>query len=327
MSSTPNNHTGAQPKLALLLTGCMSAALDDQIGSLLRVARAASIGWTWGSGPLRLPPRALVAPRRLALGRAVRARRAGTGLGASGSGALAQGGVATGSPPLREAQASRFRSVSARFSDELRTAVNEIWEAQHEHPVVRGIGAGSLSVEDFSRYVRQDYLFLIEYARLLALGVARAPDLDTMRRFAALAQAILGEEMELHRAFAVEFGITDDELEAEQPARQTRAYTDFLLRIAATGDFAELAAALLPCMWGYAEIGQRLAERRRAPDPRYARWVETYASDEFAAQAAWCRELVDRLASDVGNRGRGRMLNAFVTCSRYELEFWDTATG
>src|SRR5208282_4845442 len=31
------------------------------------------------------------------------------------------------------------------------------------------------------------------------------------------------------------------------PAPTTRGYSDFLLRVAATGDFAELAAALLPC--------------------------------------------------------------------------------
>ena len=43
--------------------------------------------------------------------------------------------------------------------------------------------------------MRQDYLFLIEYARLLALGAARAPDRDTMRRFAELTAAILTTEM------------------------------------------------------------------------------------------------------------------------------------
>jgi thiaminase (transcriptional activator TenA) len=217
--------------------------------------------------------------------------------------------------------------VCARFTDELRTALDDVWEAQHAHPVVRGIGDGSLPVERFARYVRQDYLFLIEYARLLALGAARAPDLETMRRFADLAQAILTDEMALHRAFASELGISEQDLEAERPARQTRAYTDFLLRVAATGDFAELAAALLPCMWGYAEVGARLAERGRATDERYARWVETYASDEFAELATWCRGLVDRLASEVGEPGRARMLEAFATCSRYELEFWDTAAA
>jgi thiaminase/transcriptional activator TenA len=211
------------------------------------------------------------------------------------------------------------------FSAELRSAAEDLWQAQHDHPAVRGIGDGSLPVEAFARYVRQDYLFLIDYARVLAFGAARAPDLETMRRFADLAQAILGTEMDLHRAFAAELGIGEQELEAERPAPETSVYTDFLVRIAATGDFGELAAALLPCMWGYAEVGQRLAARGLPAEPRYARWIETYASEDFAALAAWCRGLVDRLAAEAGEAGRERMRRAFLTCSRHELGFWDTA--
>jgi thiaminase/transcriptional activator TenA len=213
----------------------------------------------------------------------------------------------------------------APFSVQLRAGADALWQAQHDHPVVRGIGDGSLPLAAFARYVRQDYLFLIDYARLLALGAARAPDLDTMRRFAELAQAILGEEMELHRAFAAALGITAAELEAEEPAPETTIYTDFLVRTAATGDFGELAAALLPCMWGYAEVGQRLAERGLPEEEAYARWIETYASAEFAALATWCRGLVDRLAAETGEAGRERMRRAFETCSRHELGFWDTA--
>src|SRR5919202_6249983 len=201
------------------------------------------------------------------------------------------------------------------FSQTLRRAADDVWRAQHEHPFVLGVADGTLAVERFARYVRQDYVFLVEYARLLALGAARASDLETMRRFADLAQAILGEEMELHRAFARELGITESELEAEEADPRTRAYTDFLLRTATLGSFAELAAALLPCMWGYAELGVRLAERPPPPDPRYARWIATYADPEFAALAAWCRGLVDRLAAQVGPDARDRMRAAFVVCS------------
>lgn len=214
------------------------------------------------------------------------------------------------------------------FSAQLRRAADAIWCAQHEHPFIVGVADGTLAIERFARYVRQDYLFLVDYARLLALGAARAPDLETMRRFADLAQAILGEEMELHRAFARELGISDADLESEEAAPVTRAYTAFLLRIAALGSFAELAAALLPCMWGYAEIGARLAERPDpSPEPRYARWIETYAAAEFQELAAWCRGLVDRLAAAAGKDERERMRRAFVQSSEHELAFWDVGLG
>lgn len=212
------------------------------------------------------------------------------------------------------------------FSDELRAGAADLWEAQHAHPFVRGIADGTLAPERFEHYVRQDYVFLIDYARLLALGASRAPDLGTMRRFADLTQAILGEEMELHRGFAATLGIDATALEAERPAPTTRAYVDFLLRTATLGDFAELAAALLPCMWGYAEIGARLAAepdadgRRR---PEHVAWIATYADPGFQELATWCRGLVDGLAADLPDDHRARMHAAFRGCSRLELAFWE----
>ena len=91
-------------------------------------------------------------------------------------------------------------------------------EAQHDHPFVRGIGEGTLDLKRFKFWIRQDYLFLIDYARLLAMAVVRAPDLPAMRRFAGLAQSTLSVEMELHRSYAAEFGITAQELETEEKA-------------------------------------------------------------------------------------------------------------
>jgi thiaminase/transcriptional activator TenA len=211
------------------------------------------------------------------------------------------------------------------FSARLRQLADPVWQAQHEHPFVRGIGDGSLPLDQFEYWIRQDYLFLIEYCRLFGLAAARAPDLMTLAYFADLLHATARTEMDLHRSYAAQFGISAEELEREQMAPATRAYTDFLVRVAATGDFAELVAALLPCMWGFSEIGQRLAATTRPADRRYAAWIEMYASADFAEQARWCRELLDRVAADAGDETRRRMEEAFLISSRYELGFWEAA--
>ncbi|HKA49460.1 MAG TPA: thiaminase II [Candidatus Dormibacteraeota bacterium] len=209
------------------------------------------------------------------------------------------------------------------FSAELRASAATIWEAQHEHPFVRSIGDGTVDVERFKRWVRQDYRFLIEYCRLFGLAAARAPDLTTLRWFAELLRTTAVSEMDLHRAYAEELGISATELETEEMAPITRAYTDFLIRTAATNDFAELVAALLPCMWGFNEIGLRLAERGRPADERCARWIDAYSDPEFSRLAGWCRDLVDRLAAEAGQTVRERMGEAFLVSSAYELAFWD----
>lgn len=232
--------------------------------------------------------------------------------------------------------------TATRFSDHLHDLAQPIWQAQHDHPFVRGIGDGTLDIDKFKLWVKQDYLFLIDYARILSLASARAPDLDTMRRFGHLAHETTTVEMDLHRSYCAEFGITTDDLARETRLPTTQAYTDFLVRTATAGEYHELIAALLPCMWGYCEIGQRLsegvkpdderpdsigalAEGEPSPEPRYAKWIDMYSSAEFAELAAWCRDLTDRTAAPLSPDGRAQMERAFLTCSRYEWMFWDMA--
>ena len=214
-------------------------------------------------------------------------------------------------------------SPAGRYTDELRSLAGGIWEAQHAHPFVQGIGDGTLDAERFRHFVRQDYVYQIEYARLLSLAAARAPQLAWMRRFAELAGATLGSEMEMRRELAAAWGITAEELGYERATATTRAYADFLVRTAALGDFAELVSALLPCVWGCAEIGRALAPR--TPNNPYAAWIETYASPALAAHAGWCRALTDEIAAGLEDTGRARMLEAFLQSSRHELAFWDMA--
>ncbi|WP_254545187.1 thiaminase II [Halomarina pelagica] len=210
------------------------------------------------------------------------------------------------------------------FTDELREVAAPIWDATMEHPMVRGIGDGTLDEEPFREWVRQDYVYLIEYGRVFALGAAHAPDLDRMGRFATLLHETLDIEMDLHRAYAAEFGISEAELEATEPNPTTRAYTDFLVRAGYEG-FEETVAALLPCMWGFNETGIRLAESGLPDHERYAEWIETYSSEEFTELTAWCRELMDDVAADAPAADRERYRELFLTSSRYEYMFWDAA--
>jgi len=92
-----------------------------------------------------------------------------------------------------------------------------------------------------------------------------------------------------------------------------------------TGDFVELVAALLPCMWCFSEIGRQLATQPAPSEKRYARWIAMYSSREFAELAAWCRDLLDSLAAGLPERDLQKLEAAFFTSSRYEWQFWEMA--
>jgi thiaminase/transcriptional activator TenA len=196
-------------------------------------------------------------------------------------------------------------------------------ERQLDHPTVRGIADGTLDEDRFRAWLAQDYLFLLDYVRLFALAAARAPDAATLGRLVDLAHSTFHEELSLHRAYAARFGLGEADLEGTAKSRTCAAYTDFLLGTAALGSFAEMVAALLPCMWGYSELGRAIAGRGLPDEPRYRQWVQTYADPGFAELAAWCADLLDRAAEGLGEAGLAACERVFLTGLEHELAFWD----
>jgi thiaminase (transcriptional activator TenA) len=209
------------------------------------------------------------------------------------------------------------------FTDDLFSGARPIWDAQLAHPFVRGLGDGSLPVEWFTRWVRQDYRYLTDFARLFAWATAKADRLESMGWYAAVLHLTLNTEMALHREYAQRFGITPAELEAEPMWPTTRAYTDFLIRTAADGDMADLVAALLPCAWGYVYLAQDLARGKPPSDQRYADWISQYTSPEFVQAAEWLKAEMNRLAEGATQAKRRRLIGIFETSSQYEWLFWE----
>lgn len=208
-------------------------------------------------------------------------------------------------------------------TERLHAAARPIWDAQLEHPFVRGIGDGTLDPEVFQRWVVQDYGYLKEFSRIFAWAVAKAPRLESMGWYAKVLEMTLNTEMELHRGYAARFGISREEMESAIMWPTTRAYTDFLVRTAADGDMMDLLAALLPCAWGYIHIGRALAAGSLPDDQRYRDWIELYASEEFAEAGEWLRAELDREARRATAEKEERLQEIFLLSSRYELRFWD----
>ena len=63
--------------------------------------------------------------------------------------------------------------------------------------------------------------------------------------------------MDLHRGFCKDIGINILDLDETIPSAATIDYTNHLVRTAYEGDVNDIAVSLLPCQWGYDEIGRR----------------------------------------------------------------------
>jgi len=212
-----------------------------------------------------------------------------------------------------------------KFTERLRQNVDPIWKKTHQHPFVIGMGKGDLPVESFIRYMKQDYVFLIDYSKLFALAAVKSKDRVTMAAFAKLLHETLHGEMDLHRQYAEKFGITLNELEETKPAPMNFAYTGYMLTVAQNGSLEELISSLLPCMWSYWEIGSLLAERYPESSNHllYGEWVKMYSSDEFGELASWLIQQLDILAEGKPERELSVLEEHFLIASRFEYLFWD----
>ena len=208
-------------------------------------------------------------------------------------------------------------------SDRLLEAGASIWEAQKSHPFVTELAAGTLDEGAFRHWVEQDYLYLLDYARAFAMAGVRARDEETMRDLIGISHTTLDEEMNLHREFAADYGLSAADLEATEKTPTCVGYTNHLLRVAHEGSIAEIAAAIYPCGQGYLDVATHMADLADG-EHRYTPFIETYTSEEFREEVGWLREFVDRC----GERFPGEheaMREAFLTSARLEAAFWEMA--
>lgn len=214
--------------------------------------------------------------------------------------------------------------MSEKFTDRIYPKIKGIWEACFKHPFVQGMGDGSLDLEKFKHWLKQDYVYLIEYARLFAIGTSKAADLGTMNSFAKGLDGVLFVEMDLHRAYAKTFGIPETNLEATDQSAINTAYTSYMLNKAQAGGVENVAAALLACSWCYNYIGLELAKIPGALESEnYGSWIEMYSSDEFTDLNENAMDLINKLAEGKPERELKVLEEIVVKTGLFEYMFWD----
>ena len=209
----------------------------------------------------------------------------------------------------------------------LLAATEDIWAEYHTHPFVRGIADGTLDEEKFRYYMVQDYLYLIDYAKVFAIGVAKARDPETMRLFAGYVHQILDGEMDIHKGYMQRLGIPLEEAERAPVALDNLSYTSYMLRVAYDEGPAEIAAAILSCALSYEYIAKEIVAKdpAAADHPFYGEWVRGYADPGYAASNQVLVDLTERLTRDYSQAQLEHLTEIFIACSRDEGAFWDMA--
>jgi len=215
--------------------------------------------------------------------------------------------------------------MAKRLFDRLVAAAGATWPTYTRHPFVLRLATGDLAEAAFHRYLIQDYLFLLHFARAWGLAIYKSDTLAEMRRAQSLVAATLDVELGLHVEYCRGWGIDVAAMQAAPEALQTIAYTRFVLDRGLAGDRLDLEVALAPCVIGYAEIAaERMADpATRLDGNRYKSWLDMYAGAEYQALAGDAKAALDEQFARRGGEGRFPALAAsFAMATRLEADFW-----
>lgn len=205
-----------------------------------------------------------------------------------------------------------------------RQAAGNHWRDYVDHDFVRQLAAGTLPRPSFLHYLRQDYVFLLHFARAWALVFAKSDHLPEMQAAAGIAHALLHDEMPLHVRICAREGITEEMLHQSPESPASMAYTRYVLAAGHSGDVLDLLAALAPCVLGYGEIGLRHA----GSGGPYDEWTMTYGGPDYQRLCHNVGALIDRalearLGPDWPALPRAASLERhFAQATQLEVGFW-----
>ncbi len=201
-----------------------------------------------------------------------------------------------------------------------------VWQTYFTHPFVQGIGDGTLDQEKFRYYMIQDHKYLMQYAKVFALGLVKANDEGDMRMFADLIAATLDTENAVHQAYLKELDVTEEAIRATPMALNNKSYTDYMIAQATKGGLPEIAVAVLACSWSYKVIGDHLtSDPGRNKESFYERWIGMYSSEEYRSANDAMIDLVDRYCEGLSEERMTHLDEILLDCSYYEYQFWDMA--
>lgn len=207
-----------------------------------------------------------------------------------------------------------------KFTEQLWATALPVYEKIEAHPFNQELKNGTLPVEKFKFYIYQDSLYLADFAKALATAGTRSGNSQDLLDFLEFSQNAILVERALHIGYFQEYDIQYD----TGKAPGCFAYTNYLMAVSAFRSFEVTVAALLPCFWIYKKVGDYIYANQSGANP-YQNWIDAYSGEAFAASVEKALRICDRLAENASESVRKEMTDAYLTATRLEYIFWDSA--
>lgn len=208
--------------------------------------------------------------------------------------------------------------------EKLKDGCKDVWH-EYTHPkFVDQIQDGTLDIEKFRYYLKQDYLYLLHYVRCFALMAFKGENLEEIQ-FALKGTLWITEgELELHNQYK-EWGIEKHELESSEESIECIAYTRYMKDVGMTGDYLDLMIAIASCYIGYGKIGQRLLADKKTvlEENPYKEWIYMYGGEGYQSSMVEFIEKLNSYGRDISKKKLEKLKIIFREVTRLEVAFWE----
>lgn len=189
---------------------------------------------------------------------------------------------------------------------------------------IQKMGDGTLPVEDFRNYIIQDSIYLRNYARVLAVGIVKAQDIQQVKTFYSLLSFVNAGEGNTRIEYLKEYGLTDTQADSLPQHPANKAYTDFMMKCACEGGAAEILFSALPCMFSYYWIFTKLVQQYpQCKEGYFKPFISDYTDEIYADICKQWADYAEKLCENISDEQKEKLTEIYIESSIHELNFWN----
>lgn len=215
--------------------------------------------------------------------------------------------------------------MDMKLSEILFKSAEPLWLEAADKPFVVSMAKGTLDNERFRTYMMQDYLYLLDYIKILTKTFELAEDPALKAFLRDLIDATKSETMSVHVPNMRKLGISDEDISSCEKEDVISEYVGFMRQQLEEKGLIAGLTALLQCSWVYAYIANIETERFSdaiAASP-YRSWFEAYISEEYTKSNRKWIDVLDKEAEAADHDKTKELCRIFQKCAEFENCLWD----
>ena len=208
------------------------------------------------------------------------------------------------------------------FFYKLKNSCEKEWSEYTEHKFLSDLLSNKLPDKNFKKYLIQDYVFLQQFLKILALSIYRAKSFEEINRSVNFIKGI-DHEIKLHLSYCKKWKIPLRTLDNIKVEKANSAYTNHVLKVGRNGNNLDIFSCLSPCIIGYGEIGFKLSKIKNWKKSKYSSWIKMYSSKEYQQVAKDNINYLNILFKNKKDKNLTRLKKNFKKSTILERNFWE----